>query len=100
MIEDLDRLAERIGRTSEGLRSADYSGCGFFLQPEVPEDQFERICAYDTAMLDDLELLSNDVEALKYESIGSLTLREVEGTLASIELRLVNRKDLFEAASV
>jgi hypothetical protein len=96
MVEDLQRLGERFGRTADALRTADYSGCGFF-DDESPEDeQISRICGYDLAMLEDLELLSSDIGALKYESIGTLTLREVEGTLASIDLRVANRKDLFE----
>ena len=96
MVEDLDRISERLGRTGETLRAADYSGCRFFEQADVEEELFSRVYSYDSAMLEDLELLSRDIHELKYESIGTLTLREVEGTLASIELRIVNRKDLFE----
>ena len=32
---------------------------------------------------------------LKYETIGNLTLREIEGTLAAIELKITNRKDVL-----
>ena len=99
MADDLDRIAERFARTAGSLRAADYSGCGFFAGAPVHEEGLSRICAYDAAILDDLELLSSDIQALKYETIGTLTLREVEGTLASIELRVVNRRDMFEASA-
>lgn len=96
MVDDLDRIRERVVRTAEGLRGADYGGCRFFSEEAVAEGQLARICSYDSAMLEDLELLSSDVEGLKYEAIGTLTLREVEGTVASIELRMANRRDLFD----
>lgn len=96
MVDDLERIGERFGRTAEALRAADTSGIPFFEEGEADDQQISRLCAYDSAMLEDLELLSRDIGALKYETIGTLTLREVEGTLASIELRVANRKDLFE----
>lgn len=97
MMDDVDRILERMDRTASALRSADYSGCAFFGEAGVEDEGLDRVCAYDSAILGDLDLLSNDIHALKYETIGTLTLREVEGTLASIELRVANRKDIFEA---
>lgn len=96
MVDDLERIGERFGRTARALRSADYAGCPFLEGGETDDEQISRICAYDLAMLEDLELLSRDIGVLKYETIGTLTLREVEGTLASIELRVANRRDIFE----
>ncbi len=96
MVDDLERIHERIGRTAESFRGADYGTCRFFSEEAVDEGLIARICSYDTAMLEDLALLLADVEGLKYETIGTLTLREVEGTLASIELRMANRRDLFD----
>lgn len=99
MVDDLDRIAERIGRTAEALRSADYAGCAFFGDAAADERQLGRVCSYDTAMLEDLELLAADILSLKYEAIGTLTLREAEGTVASIELRIANRRDIFEMSA-
>ncbi len=99
MVDDLDRIHERIGRTAEALRGADYGKCRFFSDGAVEEGLLSRICSYDTAMLEDLDLLTADVEDLKYETIGTLTLREVEGTLASIDLKLANRRDMFDMGS-
>ncbi len=99
MVDDLDRIHDRIGRTVEALTSADYSACRFFSEGAVEESLLSRICSYDTAMLEDLDLLSADVENIKYETIGTLTLREVEGTLASIDLRMANRRDMFDMGS-
>lgn len=96
MIEDLERLDARMQRTAGALRSAAYGGAGFFGQANVGEQELDRVYRYDEAILSDLLLLVRDVGNLKYEGIGNLTLREVEGTLASIELKVVNRKDIFE----
>jgi hypothetical protein len=96
MLDDLGRLDSRLQRTADALRFADYGYSGFFDQVKIREEELDRVYAYDEAILGDLELLSRDLGAIKYDTIGTLTLREVEGTLASIELRVTNRKDLFD----
>jgi hypothetical protein len=96
MLDDLGRLDSRLQRTADALRFADYGYSGFFDQVKIREEELDRVYAYDEAILGDLELLSRDLGAIKYDTIGTLTLREVEGTLASIELRVANRKDLFD----
>jgi hypothetical protein len=99
MLDDLGRLDSRMQRTADALRFADYGYSGFFDQVKIREEELDRIYAYDEAILGDLDLLVRDVGQLKYEGIGNLTLREVEGTLASIELKVANRKDIFETPS-
>jgi hypothetical protein len=96
LLDDLGRLDSRMQRTADALRYADYGYSGFFDQVKIREEELDRIYAYDEAILGDLDLLVRDVGGLKYEGIGNLTLREVEGTLASIEMKVSNRKDLFE----
>ena len=96
MLEDLDRLDTRLARTIEALRGADYSGVRFLAEPDVSEAQLGKVCSYDRALLEDLELLAADVMGMKYETIGNLTLREAEGTLAAIEMKVTNRKDAFD----
>ena len=95
---DLDRVDSRMERTAAALRSADYGGVAFFESPDLPEVELERTCAYDAALLDDMDLLVKDVLGMKYETIGNLTLREVEGTLAAIELKVANRRDILDSA--
>lgn len=98
MVDDLERIDGRMERTIEAVRAADYAGLPFFTMERLPEADLERACACDQALLEDLALLSTDVMGLRYETIGSLTLREAEGTLAAIELKAANRRDLFENA--
>ena len=97
LLDDLGRLDSRMQRTADAIRFADYGYTGFFDQVKIREEELDRIYKYDEAMLKDLDLLMRDVATLKYEGIGNLTLREVEGTLASIELRVANRKEIFES---
>ncbi|MBI3447717.1 MAG: hypothetical protein HY049_02165 [Acidobacteria bacterium] len=96
MLDDLGRLDSRIQRTADALRFADYGYSGFFDQVKIREEELDRLYAYDEAILGDLDLLERDLGSLKYEAIGTLTLREVEGILASIELKVSNRKYLFD----
>lgn len=97
MAEDVARLLERLERTAAELRSAEYGSAPFFTREELSETELNQIHGHDLALLEDLDLLARDMESLKYETIGTLTLREVEGTLASIELRIANRKHLLES---
>ena len=96
MLEELDKIDVRMTRTIDALRAADYTGTSFFSREELSEGDLQRVCAYDRELIDDLELLTIDVMAMKYETIGNLTLREAEGTLASIELKVSNRRYIFE----
>ena len=96
MLEELDKIEVRMTRTIDALRAADYTDTPFFRQKEVSVEDLDRICSYDRELIDDLELLTIDVMAMKYETIGNLTLREAEGTLASIELKVTNRRYIFE----
>ena len=98
MLDDLDRIDERMTRTIETLGSADYSAVRFFIESAISDAQLGRVCSYDRALLEDLDLLTTDVMGMKYETIGNLTLREAEGTLAAIELKVTNRKDAFETS--
>ncbi|HET6372006.1 MAG TPA: hypothetical protein VFG76_01775 [Candidatus Polarisedimenticolia bacterium] len=96
MLDDLARVDSRMERTAGALQAGGHEETPFFTQDQVPEAQLDRACAHDQALLQDLDLLSRDVMGMKYETIGNLTLREVEGTLAAIELKVTNRKDVFE----
>ncbi len=84
MLDDLDRIDTRMERTIEALKAAGQTG-PFFNGP-VEDEHLARVCAYDLTILEDVALLVRDTMGLKYETIGNLTLREIEGTLAAIEL--------------
>ncbi|HEY3174656.1 MAG TPA: hypothetical protein VGK94_02735 [Candidatus Polarisedimenticolia bacterium] len=96
MLHELDKIDVRMERTIEALQSAAYAGLPFFAKADAAESDLTRICAYDQELLDDLGLLTTDVMGMKYETIGNLTLREAEGTLAAIELKITNRGYIFE----
>ena len=98
MLDDLDRIGERMSRTIEALRTDDYSAVRFFGEAAATDHHIGRVSSYDKALIEDLELLTTDVMGMKYETIGNLTLREAEGTLAAIELKVTNRRDAFETA--
>ncbi len=95
--EDVARLLERLEETASELRSAGYGSAPFFTRDDLSEAELSQVHGHDLAVLEDLDLLARDMESLRYETIGTLTLREVEGTLASIELRIANRKHLLES---
>jgi len=96
MLDDLDRIDVRMERTVEALRAGDQTS-PFFAGP-VDDGHLTKVCAYDLAILEDVALLVRDTMGLKYETIGNLTLREIEGTLAAIELKITNRKDVLADA--
>ena len=95
MIHELDKIDVRMERTTQALRGADTAPYTFLKAADAVAESIDSICRYDEALLADTKLLAGDVMALKYETIGNLTLREVEGTMAAIEIRVTNRADLF-----
>jgi hypothetical protein len=99
MRDDLGRIDERMERTGAALGDPAHLEAPFFTREDLQPADRDRVCGYDLQLLEDAELLRRDVLGLRYETIGSLTLREVEGTLAAIELRLANRKDVLEGGT-
>jgi hypothetical protein len=99
MRDDLGRIDERMERTAGALADGTHLQMPFFTLETLPQADRDRVCAWDMQLLVDMDLLSRDVLGLRYETIGSLTLREVEGTLAAIELRIANRKDVLEGGT-
>jgi len=93
MADDLSILAERFQGSVDAISGASHEG--FLGRGPMEPDDLAQIHKLDAAMLEDLDLLTKDLASLKLESIGALTLREVEGTLASIELKISNRKHLL-----
>ena len=95
MIHELDKIDVRMERVTQALRQADTAPYAFLRSAEAAAESIDSVCRYDEALLADTRLLAGDVMALKYETIGNLTLREVEGTMAAIEIRVTNRADMF-----
>ena len=93
MRDDLQRIRDRMERTA-GTLSAAGTPAGMS-RADLTDSDRETLGLYDLRLLEDMELLSRDVMGMKYETIGTLTLREVEGTLAAIELKVVNRTDVL-----
>jgi hypothetical protein len=100
MRDDLERIDARMERTAMALSDEAHAGTAFFTREEISAADRERVYAYDLQLLQDMELLHRDVMGMKYETIGNLTLREAEGTLAAIELRVANRKDVLEGGEI
>jgi len=98
MVDDLDRIDGRMVRTVDALRGGGFEGSPFLDRDEATDEVISRVCAYDLALLEDVDLLVHDVNALKYDTIGNLTLREIEGTLAAIELKVSNRRDNLDSS--
>lgn len=99
MGDDLGRIDERMERTAGALADEAHVAMPFFTRDDTPQDDRDRVSGYDLQLLEDMELLRRDVLGMRYETIGSLTLREVEGTLAAIELKVANRKDVLEGGT-
>jgi len=99
MADDLSRLEERFRRTAEAISASAPPEQEFLGRAAMRSEELTHVHSNDAAMLEDLDLLGKDMGTLKYETIGTLTLREVEGTLASIELKVSNRKHLLGGAS-
>lgn len=95
MQHDLGLIDSRMGRTVDALRGAEHVEAAFFSDGDVEDGSLATVYDYDRALLEDLVLLRRDVMGMKYETIGNLTLREIEGTLAAIELKVINRKDVL-----
>lgn len=84
----LDRLANRI-------RHADYGYTGFFDAVKIYEDELERIYEFDLALIEKVEFLSDQIEALPATAAES-QLRDVLNQVLEADKAFDERATVFE----
>lgn len=67
VITDMDRLVMRYDRVSEKINHASYGYAGFFNVVKIEEDKLDKMIAFDTDLMDEVENIVTEVSTFKKE---------------------------------
>jgi hypothetical protein len=67
VITDMDRLVMRYDRVSEKINHASYGYAGFFNIVKIEEEKLDKMIAFDTDLIDEVESIVSEVSAFKKE---------------------------------
>ncbi len=69
-LPDIDRLVAKMDRITEKVNHASYGYAGFFDIVKVKEENLDRMIAYDNQLLDSVNALTAEIDALKAQLLG------------------------------
>ncbi|HSV49866.1 MAG TPA: hypothetical protein VLH35_06075 [Candidatus Acidoferrales bacterium] len=70
ILTDIDRLTAKMDRISEKINHASYGYSGFFDIVKIKEEHLDRMIAYDNQLIDEVNALTDAIDALKTQLIG------------------------------
>jgi hypothetical protein len=91
-LAELDRLSQRLMKSSAMIRHASYGYSGFFDQVKIQENELDRLYQHDLSML-------NEVEALETALQNPDSMNEWEQKIEALDRRIEDRKHLFNINS-
>jgi hypothetical protein len=70
LLSDTDRVVAKMDRITEKVNHASYGYSGFFDIVKVKEENLDRMIAYDNQLLDSVNALTAEIDALKAQLLG------------------------------
>jgi hypothetical protein len=98
VLDDLDRLSQKLFKLSNSIRQASYGYSGFFDQVKIQEPELDRVYQYDLSLLgyvDDIETTLKEDPAGTFEQ----TPEDLERKIKVLEEKIEFRKNLFNVPS-
>jgi len=89
VLTDMDRFIMRFDRVSEKINHASYGYAGFFNIVKIEEDKLDKMIAFDTDLLDEVENIVEEVSTFKKETMKQ--------KLEKTREHLTNLNDMLEA---
>ena len=94
ILDDVDRLSQKLFKIANMIRHASYGYAGFFDQVKIQEAELDRIYQYDLSLLGDVEALENSLK-----NDPTLTLVEQskkwEAQIRELERKIDDRKNVL-----
>ena len=70
ILPDIDRLVAKMDRITEKVNHASYGYSGFYDIVKIKEENLDRMIAYDNQLLDSVNALTADIDALKAQLLS------------------------------
>ena len=89
ILPDIDRLTAKMDRITEKVNHASYGYSGFYDIVKIKEENLDRMIAYDNQLLDSVNALTADIDALKVQLLSgdySNLKDKVQGVADKLEM--------------
>lgn len=70
ILTDVDRLVAKMDRITEKVNHASYGYSGFFDIVKIKEENLDRMIAYDNQLIDEVNALTDSIDALKAQLLS------------------------------
>ncbi len=70
IMPDIDRLTAKMDRITEKVNHASYGYAGFYDIVKIKEEHLDRMITYDNQLLDDVNALTDSIDAVKTQLLG------------------------------
>ena len=104
VITDMDRLVMRYDRVSEKINHASYGYAGFFNVVKIEEEKLDKMIAFDTGLMDEVENIVTEVSTFKKEvnkqnfETARNHLNNLNDMLEALEETFDQRHEVIEGA--
>jgi ABC-type transporter Mla subunit MlaD len=95
VLTDMDRLLAKMDRVVEKVNHASYGYSGFFDAVKVKEKNLDRMIDFDNQLLEGINALATEIDALKAELASGVTANLKTG-LQNVTDKLESLEDTFD----
>jgi hypothetical protein len=95
VLTDMDRLLAKMDRVVEKVNHASYGYSGFFDAVKVREENLDRMIDFDNQLLESINALATEIDALKAELANGVTANLKTG-LQNVTDKLESLEDTFD----
>ncbi len=101
----MDRVVAKMDRVVEKVNHASYGYSGFFDVIKVKEENLDRMIAFDSELVDDVEKIGSDISSFKSEVLAQkfenarTNIQALDGTLDSFEEAFDKREEVILGAT-
>jgi ABC-type transporter Mla subunit MlaD len=95
ILTDMDRLLAKMDRVVEKVNHASYGYSGFFDAVKVKEKNLDRMIDFDNQLLEGINALATEIDALKAELASGVTANLKTG-LQNVTDKLESLEDTFD----
>ncbi len=95
VMTDMDRLIAKMDRVAEKVNHASYGYSGFFDAVKIKEENLDNMIAFDNKLLDSINALTGQIDALKSDLAGGNT-SNLKNDVQNVTIKLESLEDEFD----
>jgi hypothetical protein len=96
VLTDLDRLLAKMDRVAEKVNHASYGYSGFFDAVKVKEENLDRMIDFDNKLMENVTVLSIEIDAFKAELANGVTIN-LKTRIQAVGDKLESLEDAFDS---